>query len=81
MVETINEFAFVMSEYPLILSIENHCRNKPFLMQRMADIFQMVFGDKLLSIPLDEFPVSSREGERGGERRGGRGRGEGECVS
>ena len=68
-IETINEFAFVASDYPVILSIENHCRKYPHLLQRMATIFKMVFGEKLMGSPLEEFPVrrGGRE-ERGGER-------------
>ena len=72
-VETINEFAFVASDYPVILSIENHCRKYPHLLQRMATIFKMVFGEKLLGSPLDDFPVRSRGGrERKGKREGER---------
>ena len=56
--QAIAEFAFVSSEYPLILSIENHCRRHPRLMQHMANTFRLYFGDKLLSQPLDEYPVS-----------------------
>jgi hypothetical protein len=66
-VETINEFAFVASDYPVILSIENHCRKYPHLLQRMATIFKMVFGEKLMGSPLDDFPVR-RGRDRGGER-------------
>uniref|UniRef100_A0A3Q1EQH6 Phosphoinositide phospholipase C n=1 Tax=Acanthochromis polyacanthus TaxID=80966 RepID=A0A3Q1EQH6_9TELE len=45
-VKAINEHAFVTSEFPLILSIEEHC---PLEQQRqMARIFRDVFGDKLL---------------------------------
>ena len=61
----------------MILSIENHCRKYPHLLQRMATIFKMVFGDKLLGQPLDDFPVrrgGGREGGRGGERPGRKGR-------
>lgn len=55
--ETINEFAFAASEYPVILSIENHCNKYPKLISRMAEIFVNVFGDKLLSSPFDDSPV------------------------
>lgn len=57
-VAAIAEFAFVTSEYPLILSIENHCRRHPHLMQHMANTFRTYFGDKLLSQPLEDYPVS-----------------------
>jgi len=48
-VAAIAEYAFVTSEYPVILSIENHCRKYPLLMQQMANTFRTYFGDKLLS--------------------------------
>ncbi len=56
-VEAINDFAFVASDYPIILSIENHCNRYPKLVKRMADIFTEVFGDKLLSEPFEDYPV------------------------
>jgi len=56
-VAAIAEYAFVTSEYPVILSIENHCRKHPHLMQHMANTFRTYFGDKLLSQSLDEYPV------------------------
>ncbi|XP_061577281.1 1-phosphatidylinositol 4,5-bisphosphate phosphodiesterase gamma-2 isoform X2 [Cololabis saira] len=50
-VKAINEHAFVTSDYPLILSIEEHC---PLDQQRqMARIFREVFGDKLLVEPVE----------------------------
>ncbi|XP_069019306.1 1-phosphatidylinositol 4,5-bisphosphate phosphodiesterase gamma-2 isoform X1 [Embiotoca jacksoni] len=51
-VKAINEHAFVTSEFPVILSIEEHC---PLEQQRqMARIFKEVFGDKLLSEPVEQ---------------------------
>ncbi|XP_077371626.1 1-phosphatidylinositol 4,5-bisphosphate phosphodiesterase gamma-2 isoform X1 [Festucalex cinctus] len=50
-VKAINQHAFVTSEFPVILSIEEHC---PLEQQRqMARIFREVFGDKLLLDPLE----------------------------
>ncbi|XP_041852355.1 1-phosphatidylinositol 4,5-bisphosphate phosphodiesterase gamma-2 [Melanotaenia boesemani] len=50
-VKAINEHAFVTSDFPVILSIEEHC---PIEQQRqMARIFKEVFGDKLLSEPVE----------------------------
>uniref|UniRef100_A0A3P8UDM4 1-phosphatidylinositol 4,5-bisphosphate phosphodiesterase gamma n=1 Tax=Cynoglossus semilaevis TaxID=244447 RepID=A0A3P8UDM4_CYNSE len=50
-VKAINDHAFVASEYPLILSIEEHC---PLEQQRqMARIFRDVFGNKLLTEPVE----------------------------
>uniref|UniRef100_A0A8C3G770 1-phosphatidylinositol 4,5-bisphosphate phosphodiesterase gamma n=1 Tax=Cyclopterus lumpus TaxID=8103 RepID=A0A8C3G770_CYCLU len=48
---TIKEQAFVTSEYPVILSIEDHCS---VVQQRnMATHFKKVFGDLLLTKPVD----------------------------
>ena len=60
------------SDYPVILSIENHCRKYPHLMQRMATTFKLVFGEKLLTTPLDDYPVRERERGMEGEIRGKR---------
>uniref|UniRef100_A0A8C4Z820 1-phosphatidylinositol 4,5-bisphosphate phosphodiesterase gamma n=1 Tax=Gadus morhua TaxID=8049 RepID=A0A8C4Z820_GADMO len=48
---TIKEHAFVTSEYPIILSIEDHCS---IVQQRnMATNFKKVFGDMLLTKTVD----------------------------
>uniref|UniRef100_A0A1A8FWG6 1-phosphatidylinositol 4,5-bisphosphate phosphodiesterase gamma n=2 Tax=Nothobranchius korthausae TaxID=1143690 RepID=A0A1A8FWG6_9TELE len=48
---TIKEHAFVTSEYPVVLSIEDHCS---VVQQRnMATHFKRVFGDLLLTKPVD----------------------------
>ncbi|XP_006144201.1 1-phosphatidylinositol 4,5-bisphosphate phosphodiesterase gamma-1 isoform X1 [Tupaia chinensis] len=48
---TIKEHAFVVSEYPVILSIEDHCS---IAQQRnMAQYFKKVLGDTLLTKPVD----------------------------
>ncbi|XP_043265479.1 1-phosphatidylinositol 4,5-bisphosphate phosphodiesterase epsilon-1-like isoform X2 [Colletes gigas] len=46
-VEAIDRSAFVSSPYPVILSIENHCSQSQ--QTRMAQIFQSVFGEKLVT--------------------------------
>ncbi|KAK9884811.1 hypothetical protein WA026_009037 [Henosepilachna vigintioctopunctata] len=46
-VDSIDKNAFVMSKYPVILSIENHCSTQQ--QTRMAHIFQRVFGEKLVT--------------------------------
>ncbi|XP_035012016.1 1-phosphatidylinositol 4,5-bisphosphate phosphodiesterase gamma-2 isoform X1 [Hippoglossus stenolepis] len=51
-VKAINDHAFVTSDFPLILSIEEHC---PLEQQRqMARIFKDVFGSKLLTKPVEQ---------------------------
>uniref|UniRef100_A0A8C5FYG6 Phosphoinositide phospholipase C n=1 Tax=Gouania willdenowi TaxID=441366 RepID=A0A8C5FYG6_GOUWI len=51
-VRAINDHAFVTSDFPVILSIEEHC---PLEQQRqMARIFKEVFGDKLLTEPVEQ---------------------------
>eukprot|EP00051_Salpingoeca_urceolata_P014895 m.190176 g.190176 ORF g.190176 m.190176 type:complete len:1038 (+) comp18222_c0_seq8:376-3489(+) len=44
-VEAIDQFAFVVSQYPVIISLENHC-SVPF-QKRVAHHMKEVFGDKL----------------------------------
>ncbi|XP_075875350.1 1-phosphatidylinositol 4,5-bisphosphate phosphodiesterase gamma-2 isoform X2 [Nelusetta ayraudi] len=51
-VKAINEHAFVTSEYPVILSIEEHCSLDQ--QRQMARIFKDVFGDKLLTEPVEQ---------------------------
>ncbi|XP_047015538.1 1-phosphatidylinositol 4,5-bisphosphate phosphodiesterase epsilon-1 isoform X1 [Ictalurus punctatus] len=55
-VEAINRSAFVNSEMPVILSIENHCSLPQ--QRKMADIFKVVFGDKLVTKFLFESDFS-----------------------
>ncbi|XP_013409003.1 inactive phospholipase C-like protein 2 [Lingula anatina] len=51
-IDTINQYAFQASEYPVILAIENHCCIK--LQQAMVHYMKAVFGDKLYAKPTDE---------------------------
>ncbi|XP_021021351.1 1-phosphatidylinositol 4,5-bisphosphate phosphodiesterase zeta-1 isoform X3 [Mus caroli] len=53
-VQAINKYAFVTSDYPVVLSLENHC--SPGQQEVMASILQNTFGDFLLSDMLEEFP-------------------------
>ncbi|XP_075468923.1 1-phosphatidylinositol 4,5-bisphosphate phosphodiesterase epsilon-1 isoform X5 [Ascaphus truei] len=46
-IEAIDRSAFINSEMPIILSIENHCSLPQ--QRKMADIFKTVFGDKLVT--------------------------------
>ncbi|XP_039259634.2 1-phosphatidylinositol 4,5-bisphosphate phosphodiesterase beta-4-like [Styela clava] len=54
-IHAINETAFVVSDYPVILSFENHC-SKPQQLQ-LAKYCEEVFGDKLLRKPLEDCPL------------------------
>ncbi|KAG7492782.1 hypothetical protein MATL_G00017850 [Megalops atlanticus] len=55
-VEAVNRTAFVNSEMPVILSIENHCSLPQ--QRKMAEIFKTVFGDKLVTKFLFESDFS-----------------------
>ncbi|XP_078281182.1 1-phosphatidylinositol 4,5-bisphosphate phosphodiesterase eta-2-like [Rhinoraja longicauda] len=44
-IETINKYAFAKSEYPIILSVENHCSVPQ--QKKMAQYLCEIFGDKL----------------------------------
>ncbi|XP_060773749.1 1-phosphatidylinositol 4,5-bisphosphate phosphodiesterase beta-4-like isoform X1 [Neoarius graeffei] len=54
-IQAIKETAFVTSDYPVILSFENHC-SKP-QQYKMAKYCEDIFGDLLLKQPLEGFPV------------------------
>nr|XP_057913830.1 1-phosphatidylinositol 4,5-bisphosphate phosphodiesterase beta-4-like isoform X2 [Doryrhamphus excisus] len=56
-IQAIKETAFVTSEFPVILSFENHCC-KP-QQYKMAKYCEEIFGDFLLKQPLDNFPIES----------------------
>ena len=51
----IRDCAFVTSDYPLILSFENHCSRQQ--QYKMAKYCDEIFGDMLLKEPLPDFPV------------------------
>ncbi|NWR57764.1 PLCH1 phosphodiesterase, partial [Bucorvus abyssinicus] len=44
-VETINKYAFIKNEFPVILSIENHCSIQQ--QKKIAQYLKEIFGDKL----------------------------------
>ncbi|XP_078007474.1 1-phosphatidylinositol 4,5-bisphosphate phosphodiesterase beta-2 isoform X7 [Phascolarctos cinereus] len=54
-VEAIAESAFKTSLYPVILSFENHV-DSPRQQAKMAEYCRTIFGDTLLTEPLDRFP-------------------------
>lgn len=53
----VRDTAFVTSEYPVILSFENHCSKKQQF--KLAKYCEEILGDLLLKDPLKEYPVSS----------------------
>ncbi|NWY00371.1 PLCE1 phosphodiesterase, partial [Nothoprocta ornata] len=55
-VEAIDRNAFITSDMPVIISIENHCSLPQ--QRKMADIFKSVFGDKLVTKFLFESDFS-----------------------
>ncbi|XP_055878917.1 1-phosphatidylinositol 4,5-bisphosphate phosphodiesterase beta-1-like isoform X4 [Biomphalaria glabrata] len=54
-IEAIAQSAFKTSEYPVILSFENHC--SPKQQAKMANYCRTIFGDMLLINPLDTHPL------------------------
>ncbi|PWA22106.1 hypothetical protein CCH79_00010353, partial [Gambusia affinis] len=44
-IETINKYAFINNQYPVILSIENHCSIQQ--QKKIAEYLREIFGDKL----------------------------------
>ncbi|KJH46130.1 Phosphatidylinositol-specific phospholipase C, X domain protein [Dictyocaulus viviparus] len=51
----IRDTAFERSEFPVILSFENHCSKSNQL--KMAKYCMEIFGEMLLAKPLDDFPL------------------------
>jgi hypothetical protein len=47
----IRDHAFATSDFPVLLSIENHCSQKQ--QEKMARMFREVFGDMLVTQSLD----------------------------
>ncbi|XP_062621888.1 1-phosphatidylinositol 4,5-bisphosphate phosphodiesterase classes I and II-like isoform X3 [Saccostrea cucullata] len=56
-IEAIAESAFKTSEYPVILSFENHCSQRQ--QAKMAAHCRNIFGDMLLTDTLDGFPLDT----------------------
>jgi phosphatidylinositol phospholipase C delta len=50
-IKVINDFAFNASDYPLIISLEVHCN--PEQQAAMSEIMKTIFGEKLVTEPLD----------------------------
>ncbi|XP_040285803.1 1-phosphatidylinositol 4,5-bisphosphate phosphodiesterase beta-4 isoform X1 [Bufo bufo] len=53
-IQAIKETAFVTSEYPVILSFENHCSK--YQQYKMSKYCEEIFGDLLLKQPLETHP-------------------------
>ena len=56
-IEAIGEFAFVASDLPVIISLENHTHAPQQV--RMASILRAKLGDKLLHEPLPDFDLET----------------------
>uniref|UniRef100_A0A8C3SHZ9 Phosphoinositide phospholipase C n=1 Tax=Chelydra serpentina TaxID=8475 RepID=A0A8C3SHZ9_CHESE len=55
-IEVIDKYAFAVSDYPVVLSLENHC--SPKQQEVMADYLETILGDKLLTTIIgDTFPT------------------------
>uniref|UniRef100_A0A3P9PPP9 1-phosphatidylinositol 4,5-bisphosphate phosphodiesterase n=1 Tax=Poecilia reticulata TaxID=8081 RepID=A0A3P9PPP9_POERE len=54
-IQAIKETAFVTSDYPVILSFENHCSK--LQQYKMAKYCEELFGDLLLRQPLENYPM------------------------
>ncbi|XP_068195380.1 1-phosphatidylinositol 4,5-bisphosphate phosphodiesterase beta-2 [Antennarius striatus] len=55
-IEAIAESAFKTSQYPVILSFENHVDSVK-QQEKMANYCKTIFGDTLLTEPLDKYPL------------------------
>uniref|UniRef100_A0A8C8ZZI3 Phosphoinositide phospholipase C n=1 Tax=Prolemur simus TaxID=1328070 RepID=A0A8C8ZZI3_PROSS len=53
-IQAINKYAFMTSDYPVVLSLENHC--SPSQQEVLADHLQTIFGESLLADILDDYP-------------------------
>ncbi|GAB0187755.1 1-phosphatidylinositol 4,5-bisphosphate phosphodiesterase beta-4 [Grus japonensis] len=56
-IQAIKETAFVTSEYPVILSFENHCSK--YQQYKMSKYCEDLFGDLLLKQPLETHPLDA----------------------
>eukprot|EP00064_Thunnus_orientalis_P003866 superscaffoldBa00000334_g3877 len=57
-IEAIAECAFKTSPFPVILSFENHV-DSPKQQAKMAEYCRSIFGDALLTEPLEKYPMES----------------------
>ncbi|XP_073484728.1 1-phosphatidylinositol 4,5-bisphosphate phosphodiesterase beta-4 isoform X1 [Aquarana catesbeiana] len=64
-IQAIKEYAFVTSEYPVILSFENHCSK--YQQYKMSKYCEEIFGDLLLKQPLESYPAIANEPNKQGK--------------
>ncbi|KAM6954480.1 1-phosphatidylinositol 4,5-bisphosphate phosphodiesterase beta-1 [Aplochiton taeniatus] len=57
-IEAIAECAFKTSPFPIILSFENHV-DSPKQQAKMAEYCRSIFGDALMTDPLEKYPLES----------------------
>ncbi|XP_026723639.1 1-phosphatidylinositol 4,5-bisphosphate phosphodiesterase zeta-1 isoform X2 [Athene cunicularia] len=55
-IQVIDKYAFVASDYPVVLSLENHC--SPKQQEVMADYLRNILGDKLLTSTIGDTVVT-----------------------
>ncbi|KFZ49581.1 1-phosphatidylinositol 4,5-bisphosphate phosphodiesterase zeta-1, partial [Antrostomus carolinensis] len=55
-IQVIDKYAFVASDYPVVLSLENHC--SPNQQEVMADCLESILGDKLLTSTIGDTVVT-----------------------
>ncbi|XP_074757421.1 1-phosphatidylinositol 4,5-bisphosphate phosphodiesterase zeta-1 [Athene noctua] len=55
-IQVIDKYAFVASDYPVVLSLENHCSSKQ--QEVMADYLRNILGDKLLTSTIGDTVVT-----------------------
>ncbi|NXX74106.1 PLCZ1 phosphodiesterase, partial [Urocolius indicus] len=55
-IQVIEKYAFVASDYPVVLSLENHC--SPKQQEVMADYLEDILGDKLLTSTIGDTVVT-----------------------
>ncbi|XP_067997996.1 LOW QUALITY PROTEIN: 1-phosphatidylinositol 4,5-bisphosphate phosphodiesterase zeta-1 [Melanerpes formicivorus] len=55
-IQVVDKYAFAVSDYPVVLSLENHC--SPKQQEIMADHLQFILGDKLLTSTIGDSVVT-----------------------
>ncbi|NXN50357.1 PLCZ1 phosphodiesterase, partial [Rynchops niger] len=55
-IQVIDKYAFVASDYPVVLSLENHC--SPKQQEVMAEYLENILGDKLLTSTIGDTDVT-----------------------